>query len=68
MNAVKKEKKEASKVSGRLEDKVLAVKYWLTEEGQKSLLDDRQLFTSVIHLYCLRVSVAAYRKSLTVGN
>lgn len=65
---VEKEKESPSKVTGRLIDTVLSVRYWLESGYVDRLVEDRALFVSWVYLYCLRPFGAAYRKSLATDR
>ena len=61
---IQKEKKSASKITGRFTDTILIVKYWVKDAGIDALSNDLQLFASAVYLYCLRSFALAYRKTL----
>lgn len=60
----RKDKKTPSKVTGRLVDTVLTMKYWILPEQIERLSDDSMLFKSAVYFYCLRSFVLAYHASL----
>ena len=68
VEVVEKEKKTPSKVTGRLVDTVLRLRYWLESDYVDRLVEDRALFVSWVYLYCLRPFGAAYRKSLAIDR
>jgi hypothetical protein len=60
----RKDKKSASKVTGKLVDTVLTLKYWVDPEQLAHLAEDLVLFKSAVYFYCLRTFVLAYHESL----
>jgi len=68
VDVVEKEKETPSKITGRLVDTVLSVRYWLESAYVERLVEDRALFVSWVYLYCLRPFGAAYRKSLATDG
>ncbi len=62
---IRKEKKTASKVTGKMIDTILQLRYRIKPEALTRFLEDPKLFASAVYLYCLRVFTVAYRKSLT---
>ncbi len=68
LRVVRKEKKTASKVTGKMVDTILQVHYHIRPEALKLFLEDPKLFASAVYLYCLRVFTLAYRKSLTLAD
>ena len=60
----RKDKKSASKVTGRLIDTVLTLKYWIQPDQLTHLTEDLPLFKSAVYFYCLRSFVLAYHESL----
>jgi len=68
VDVVEKKKATPSKVTGRLVDTVLSVRYWLESAYVERLVEDRALFVSWVYLYCLRPFCAAYRKSLATDG
>ncbi len=61
-----KEKKTASKVTGKLVDTILRMRYWILPNALPLFEEDIKLFESVVYLYCLRIFTMAYRRSLTL--
>jgi len=68
LRIVRKEKKTASKVTGKMVDTILQVYYHIRPEALKLFVEDPKLFASAVYLYCLRVFTLAYRKSLTLAD
>jgi hypothetical protein len=60
----RKDKKSASKVTGRLVDTVLTLKYWIQPDQLAHVTEDLVLFKSAVYFYCLRTFVLAYHESL----
>jgi hypothetical protein len=60
----RKDKKSASKVTGKLVDTVLTLKYWIQPDQLAALAEDLVLFKSAVYFYCLRTFVLAYHESL----
>ncbi len=65
LQLVEKHKDIPSSVTGRLIDSVLVMNYWLRPDKLEQLSRDLRLFSSAVHLYCLRSFVLAYHKSVT---
>jgi hypothetical protein len=65
LHLVEKHKDSPSSVTGRLVDSVLVMNYWLKPDKLEPLSRDLRLFSSAVHLYCLRSFVLAYHKSVT---
>jgi hypothetical protein len=65
LQLVEKHKDIPSSVTGRLVDSVLVMNYWLKSDKVEQLSRDLRLFSSAVHLYCLRSFVLAYHKSVT---
>ncbi len=61
---VTKKKKEESKVTKKMEDVVLQQKFRIKKKHLHELLKSPEKFASAVYLYCLRLFVSAYRKSL----
>jgi len=61
-----KKKENPSKITGRLEDSVLSVRFDLTDEARKRFEADEPYFRSAVYLYCLRPFAAAYHQSLRI--
>ncbi|MCS7313559.1 MAG: hypothetical protein NZ742_11720 [Acidobacteria bacterium] len=68
LRIVRKEKKTASKVTGKMVDTILQVHYHIRPEALRLFMEDPKLFASAVYLYCLRVFTLAYRKSLTLAD
>jgi hypothetical protein len=60
----KKRKKEESKVTKKMEDVILQQRFRIKKKYLPELLKNPQKLASAIYLYCLRLFVSAYRKSL----
>lgn len=60
----RKDKKTPSRVTGRLVDTVLTMKYWILPDQIERLSSDPMLFKSAVYFYCLRSFVLAYHASL----
>jgi hypothetical protein len=60
----RKDKKSASKVTGKLVDTVLTLKYWIQPDQLARLAEDPVLFKAAVYFYCLRTFVLAYHESL----
>ncbi len=60
----RKDKKSASKVTGKLVDTVLTLKYWIQPDQMAHISKDVVLFKSAVYFYCLRTFVLAYHGSL----
>jgi hypothetical protein len=61
---VEKQKDTPSRVTGRLVDSVLVMRYWIEPDKLDPLSADLNLFASAVHLYCLRTFVLAYHQSV----
>ena len=61
---VTKKKKEESKVTKKMEDVILQQRFKIRKKHLNELLKSADLFASAVYLYCLRLFVSAYRKSL----
>jgi hypothetical protein len=59
-----KKKKEESKVTKKMEDVILQQRFRIKKKYVPDLLKNPQKLASAIYLYCLRLFVSAYRKSL----
>lgn len=59
-----KKKKEESKVTKKMEDVILQHRFRIKKKYLSELLKNPDKFASAIYLYCLRLFVSAYRKSL----
>lgn len=59
-----KKKKEESKVTKKMEDVILQQRFRIKKKYLPDLLKNPQKLASAIYLYCLRLFVSAYRKSL----
>ena len=64
IDLTRKKKKNPSKVTGRLEDSVLRVRFEPTAEARRRFAQDEAYFRSAVYLYCLRPFAAAYHQSL----
>jgi len=60
----KKKKKEESKVTKKMEDVILQQRFRIKKKYVPELLKNPEKLASAIYLYCLRLFVSAYRKSL----
>ncbi len=65
LKLVQKDKKTPSSVTGRLVDSVLVLNYWINPDKFEKLSRNPRLFSSAVHLYCLRTFVLAYHKTVT---
>jgi hypothetical protein len=61
---VTKKKKEESKVTKKMEDLILQQRFRIKKKYLNELLKTPDKFASGVYLYCLRLFVSAYRKSL----
>ncbi|MCI0411912.1 hypothetical protein L0222_03815 [bacterium] len=61
---VTKTKKEESKVTKKMEDLILQQRFRIKKKYLNELLKSPDKFASGVYLYCLRLFVSAYRKSL----
>jgi hypothetical protein len=61
---VTKRKKEESKVTKKMEDLILQQRFRIKKKYLNELLKSPDKFASAVYLYCLRLFVSAYRKSL----
>lgn len=61
---VTKMKKEESKVTKKMEDLILQQRFRIKKKYLNELLKTPDKFASGVYLYCLRLFVSAYRKSL----
>jgi len=59
-----KKKKEESKVTKKMEDTILQQRFRIKKKYLNELLKTPDKFASAVYLYCLRLFVSAYRKSL----
>lgn len=59
-----KKKKEESKVTKKMEDVILQQRFRIKKKYIPELLKNPEKLASAIYLYCLRLFVSAYRKSL----
>lgn len=59
-----KKKKEESKVTKKMEDLILQQRFRIKKKYLTELLKTPDKFVSAVYLYCLRLFVSAYRKSL----
>jgi hypothetical protein len=59
-----KRKKEESKITKKMEDVILQQRFRIKKKYLNELLKAPDKFESAIYLYCLRLFVSAYRKSL----
>jgi len=59
-----KKKKEESKVTKKMEDVILQQRFRIKKKYLNDLLKHPDKFASAVYLYCLRIFVSAYRKSL----
>lgn len=59
-----KKKKEESKVTKKMEDVILQQRFKIKKKHLNELLKSPEKFASAVYLYCLRLFVSAYRKSL----
>ena len=65
---VEKQKTTASEVTGQLQDTILRMRYWIRPEKIVALTRKRDLFGTAVYLYCLRIFVLAYHKTLTADE
>ena len=61
---ITKMKKEESKVTKKMEDLILQQRFRIKKKYLNELLKTPDKFASGVYLYCLRLFVSAYRKSL----
>jgi hypothetical protein len=61
---ITKKKKEESKVTKKMEDLILQQRFRIKKKYLNELLKTPDKFVSGVYLYCLRLFVSAYRKSL----
>lgn len=59
-----KKKKEESKVTKKMEDTILQQRFRIKKKYLKEVQDQPDKFGAAVYLYCLRLFVSAYRKSL----
>ena len=59
-----KKKKEESKVTKKMEDVILQQRFRIKKKYLPDFLKNPEKLASAIYLYCLRLFVSAYRKSL----
>jgi len=59
-----KKKKEESKVTKKMEDLILQQRFRIKKKHLADLVKNPDKFASAVYLYCLRLFVSAYRKSL----
>jgi hypothetical protein len=59
-----KKKKEESKVTKKMEDVILQQRFRIKKKYLPDLLKTPEKLASAVYLYCLRLFVSAYRKSL----
>ncbi len=65
---ITKPKKTQSKVTGMMIDKILLQRFKLNNEYLDELMANQNILTAAIYLFCLRLFVSAYRKSLNPGK
>jgi hypothetical protein len=68
LELVEKHKGTASEVTGELRDTILRMRYWIRPEEFGTLTRKRDLFGTAVYLYCLRIFVLAYHKTLTADE
>ena len=68
LELVEKHKTTASEVTGQLRDTILRMRYWIRPEKIGALTRKRDLFGTAVYLYCLRIFVLAYHKTLTADE
>jgi hypothetical protein len=68
LELVEKQKTTASEVTGQLRDTILRMRYWIRPEKIGALTRNRDLFATAVYLYCLRIFVLAYHKTLTADE
>lgn len=61
---ITKKKKEESKVTKKMEDVILQLRFKVKKKFVNDLMKSPDKFASAVYLYCLRLFVSAYRKSL----
>lgn len=59
-----KKKKEESKVTKKMEDVILQQRFRIKKKHLSEIQKAPERFASAVYLYCLRLFVSAYRKSL----
>jgi len=59
-----KKKKEESKVTKKMEDVILQQRFRIKKKYLPEIQKSPERFASAVYLYCLRLFVSAYRKSL----
>jgi hypothetical protein len=59
-----KKKKEESKVTKKMEDVILQLRFKIDKKRLPDLMKNTDKLASAVYLYCLRLFVSAYRKSL----
>lgn len=64
LDLVEKEKETESKVTGKLVDTILRMKYWIRPDKLKTVAGNEDLLKAAVYLYCLRVFTVACRDSL----
>ena len=64
IHMITKKKKEESKVTKKMEDVILQQRFRIKKKHLNDLLKSPDKFASAVYLYCLRLFVSAYRKSL----
>jgi len=68
LELVEKHKPTASEVTGQLRDTILRMRYWIRPEKIRTLTRKQDLFGTAVYLYCLRIFVLAYHKTLTADE
>jgi hypothetical protein len=68
LELVEKHKPTASEVTGQLRDTILRMRYWIRPEKIGALTRKQDLFGTAVYLYCLRIFVLAYHKTLTADE
>lgn len=61
---ITKPKKSQSKVTGMMIDKILLQQFKLNNKYLNELIENTSILSTAIYLFCLRLFVSAYRKSL----
>lgn len=61
---ITKQKKSQSKITGMMIDKILLQRFRLNNESLDELIENPSILSAAIYLFCLRLFVSAYRKSL----
>jgi hypothetical protein len=68
LELVEKHKPTASEVTGQRRDTILQMRYRIRPEKIGTLTRKRGLFGTAVYLYCLRLFVLAYHKTLTADE